>query len=111
MNEIGDQEKIDIITYSDDPAEFIINAMSPAEIISVRVDEEKHRATVTVSKDQQSIAIGRSGQNVRLASRLTGYEIDIEAGEEVPEETKPGPRKNVEDSLFSAIEESSQGEE
>ncbi|NCC19635.1 transcription termination/antitermination protein NusA [Candidatus Saccharibacteria bacterium] len=103
MNEIGDQEKIDIIPYEEDPAAFIASAMSPADVLSVKVDEEAKRATVYVTEDQQSVAIGRAGQNVRLASRLTGYELDIEAKVPVKQEAKP--RKDIEDSLMSAIEE------
>ncbi len=107
MNEIGDQEKIDIIPFEEDAAGFIANAMSPAEVLSVTVNEDEKRATVYVSEDQQSVAIGRAGQNVRLASRLTGYELDIEAKAAAkPAENKP--RKNVEDSLFNAIEETAE---
>ena len=105
MNEIGDQEKIDIVPYDEDPATFIANAISPAEIVSVEVNESDKKAKVFVAEDQQSIAIGRAGQNVRLASRLTGYDLDIER-KEIAEKVAPAPRKNVEDSLFSAIEES-----
>lgn len=110
MNEIGDQEKIDIITYSEDPIAFITNALSPAEVQSILIDEDAKHAKVQVAEDQLSIAIGRSGQNVRLASRLTGYELDIEANHQTPAADKPKesrPKKNVEDSLLSAIEESS----
>lgn len=103
MNEIGEQEKIDIIPYEEDVAGFIANAMSPAEVLSVTVNEDEKRATVYVSEDQQSIAIGRAGQNVRLASRLTGYELDIEA--KTPVKAEPKPRKNIEDSLMSVVEE------
>ena len=103
MNEIGEQEKIDIIPYEEDAAGFIANAMSPAEVLSVTVNEDERRATVYVSEDQQSIAIGRAGQNVRLASRLTGYELDIEA--KAPVKAEPKPRKNIEDSLMSVVEE------
>ena len=103
MNEIGEQEKIDIIPYEEDAAGFIANAMSPAEVLSVTVNEDEKRATVYVSEDQQSIAIGRAGQNVRLASRLTGYELDIEA--KAPVKVEPKPRKNIEDSLMSVVEE------
>jgi hypothetical protein len=107
MNEIGEQEKIDIIPFEEDAAGFIANAMSPAEVLSVTVNEDDKRATVYVSEDQQSVAIGRAGQNVRLASRLTGYELDIEAKAAAkPAENKP--RKNVEDSLFNAIEEAAE---
>ena len=107
MNEIGDQEKIDIVTYSEDPAEYITSALSPAEVLSLTINEDDKRATVYVSEDQQSIAIGRGGQNVRLASRLTGYELDIETKQPAATEA-PKPRKNIEDSLFSALEESAQ---
>ncbi len=105
MNEIGDQEKIDIVTYSDDIEEYIMSALSPAEINSLEVNEEEKRVKVFVSPEQQSIAIGRGGQNVRLASRLTGYELDIETKE--AETPAPKPRKDIEDSLFSAIDEAS----
>lgn len=103
MNEIGDQERIDIIPYDEDPATFIANAMSPADVLSVKVDEDEKRAVVSVTEDQQSIAIGRAGQNVRLASRLTGYELDIEA--KAPAKTESKPRKDIEDSLMSVVEE------
>lgn len=107
MNEIGDQEKIDIVTYQESPEDFIREALSPAEVVKIAIDEANKKATVYTSEDQQSIAIGRGGQNVRLASRLTGYELDIEAAQ--PEKkAEPKPKKNVEDSLFSAIEESSE---
>ena len=107
MNEIGDQEKIDIVTFDEQPEQFIKNALSPAEVSKVEIDEESKRAKVIVAEDQQSIAIGRSGQNVRLASRLTGYELDIEtAAPAVKAESKP--KKNIEDDLFSAIEESAE---
>lgn len=108
MNEIGDQEKIDIITYDEDIKNFIANALSPAEISSIELDEEAKRAKVFVNEDQQSIAIGRGGQNVRLASKLTGYELDIETAtpstaSAVPKPAEKKPRKNIEDSLLSAL--------
>lgn len=106
MNEIGDQEKIDIITFDENPDTYIRNALSPAEVVKVEIDQEAKSAKVFVAEDQQSIAIGRGGQNVRLASRLTGYELDIETAVAKPAEKKP--KKNIEDNLFSAIEE--QGE-
>ena len=99
MNEIGDREKIDIVTWSDNASEFIREALSPAEVIKVEIDG-KH-AKVFVTEDQQSIAIGRGGQNVRLASKLTGFELDIELAK-APEKKK---KQNVEDALLSAIEE------
>lgn len=102
MNEIGDKEKIDIITWSDNPSEYIREALSPAEINKVEIDGKK--AKVYVTEDQQSIAIGRQGQNVRLASKLTGFDIDIELVKATPKKKK----QNVEDSLLSAIEETSE---
>lgn len=106
MNEIGDQEKIDIVTFDESPVQYIINALSPAEILKVEINEEEKRAKVFVAEDQQSIAIGRGGQNVRLASRLTGYELDIEQGAAAPApKAEVKPRKNIEDSLLSAVEE------
>ncbi|TWP20143.1 transcription termination/antitermination protein NusA [TM7 phylum sp. oral taxon 348] len=99
-------EKIDIIPFEDDIENYIRNALSPAEVSSVEVDEENKRAKVFVTEDQQSVAIGRGGQNVRLASRLTGYEIDIETKQ--ANEVIEKPRKNIEDSLFSALEENDQ---
>lgn len=105
MNEIGDQEKIDIVTYSDDPKEFIINALSPAEVKNIVIDEANKRARVDVVEDQLSIAIGRGGQNVRLASRLTGYELDIEGNKSDGSVVPKQPKKNIEDSLMNAIEE------
>lgn len=106
MNEVGDQEKIDIVTFDENIEQFIKNALSPAEVSKVVIREADKRATVYVNEDQQSIAIGRGGQNVRLASRLTGYELDIE---QVVAATKPaadkGPKKNIEDSLLDAVEE------
>ena len=70
-------EKIDIIPWSPDPATFIVNALAPAEVAKVVLDEEAHRIEVVVPDDQLSLAIGRRGQNVRLASQLTGWDIDI----------------------------------
>lgn len=72
-------EKIDIIVYDEDPAIFIANSLSPAEVISVDADEQTKTATVEVPKSQISLAIGKEGQNVRLAARLTGWKIDIHA--------------------------------
>lgn len=77
MNEIGDTEKIDIITYDHDIRNYIANALSPAEINRIDINESDKTATVYVAEAQQSVAIGRQGQNVRLASQLTGYDIDI----------------------------------
>jgi len=70
-------EKIDIIPWSQDPATFVVNALAPAEVAKVVMDEEQRRIEVVVPDDQLSLAIGRRGQNVRLASQLTGWDIDI----------------------------------
>jgi N utilization substance protein A len=70
-------EKIDIIQWSPDPATFIVNGLAPAEVSKVVLDEEANRIEVVVPDDQLSLAIGRRGQNVRLASQLTGWDIDI----------------------------------
>jgi len=117
MNEIGDQEKVDIVTFSDDAVTFITNALSPADVHSITLDTTNKRAKVLVATDQLSIAIGRGGQNVRLASRLTGYELDIEAADgsaktsaivAAPESAdKPKPKKDIEGALLAAIEETS----
>ena len=104
MNEIGDREKIDIVNWSDNISEFVREALSPAEIMKVEVEGKK--AKVFVTEDQQSIAIGKQGQNVRLASKLTGYDLDIELAK-APEKKK---KKNVEDSLLSALEEADEDE-
>ncbi|MDQ5982059.1 MAG: transcription termination/antitermination protein NusA [Patescibacteria group bacterium] len=107
MNEIGDQEKIDIVTYDENPEQFIRNALSPAEVVKVEINEADKHAKVFVAEDQQSIAIGRGGQNVRLAARLTGYELDIETA--VPEKkAEPKPKKNIEDSLLNAVDEAAE---
>jgi N utilization substance protein A len=105
MNEIGDQEKIDIITFDEDAKNFIANALSPAEISSIELIDSDKRAKVFVNEDQQSIAIGRGGQNVRLASKLTGYELDIETATPVTKTAPKSPKKNIEDSLLNAVEE------
>ena len=72
-------EKIDIIEWSENPREFIEDALSPAKILSITMDEEAHQANIVVSEDQQSLAIGKGGQNVRLAAKLTGWRIDIKS--------------------------------
>src|SRR3989344_7395617 len=78
-------EKIDIIEWSAEPKKFIEEALSPAKILDIKINEEEKTATVTVSEDQQSLAIGKGGQNVRLAAKLTGWRIDIQSakGEEL----------------------------
>ncbi len=76
-NEVGSSEMIDIVVWDEGPAAFIANAMKPATIIRVDIDSKNHKAGVVVAEDQLSIAIGKQGQNVRLAGKLTGYELDI----------------------------------
>ncbi len=87
MGEIGEQEKIDIIVYDEKPEAYITNALSPTKVSSVKIDEASKKATVFVPEDQLSIAIGKSGQNVRLASKLTQYEIDITSEQTQPQDT------------------------
>jgi N utilization substance protein A len=91
MSELGG-EKIDIIEWSEDQALFIEDALSPAKILEVVIDEGEKKATVSVSEDQQSLAIGRGGQNVRLAAKLTGWRIDIRsvAGKSMAESDSAG---------------------
>jgi transcription termination/antitermination protein NusA len=72
-------EKIDIIPYNDEPARFVAKALSPARVREVLVDDDARQATVVVPDDQLSLAIGREGQNARLAARLTGWRIDIKS--------------------------------
>jgi transcription termination/antitermination protein NusA len=70
-------ERIDIIVWNENPAQFVINAMSPAEVLSIVVDEEKQSMDIAVAEDKLSLAIGRGGQNIRLASQLTGWELNV----------------------------------
>jgi N utilization substance protein A len=86
MAELGG-EKIDIIEWSDDAVKFIANALSPAKILNVQLDEDNKEAKVGVLEDQLSLAIGKAGQNVRLAARLTGWKIDINGEKIAGEET------------------------
>lgn len=82
-------EKIDIIPWSEDPKVFVANSLSPAKVLSIEVDEAEHKATIEVAEDQLSLAIGKGGQNVRLAAKLTGWRIDIKG-------TGPAEVENVE---------------
>lgn len=113
MSEIGEQEKIDIVVWSADTKEYIINALSPTEVDNVSIDESNKKAKVTVKEDQLSIAIGRSGQNVRLASKLTGYEIDIISKESnVTKATeKPEPKESQSPQESQSQQEQKQQEE
>jgi N utilization substance protein A len=85
-------EKIDIIEWNEDTKAFIQEALSPARVLEVNLDEGEHKATIKVAEDQQSLAIGRGGQNVRLAAKLTGWRIDIQSmgGEKVAEVNEAG---------------------
>lgn len=125
VSEIGDQEKIDIVVWDESPEVFISSALSPTKVSSVTIDETQKRAKVIVPEDQLSVAIGKGGQNVRLASKLTGYEIDINASKdsagaensaddartgevknvETPKKPKLKRKSELEDSLLSAIDE------
>lgn len=89
INELNG-EKIDIIEWDEKPEQFISNALSPAQVLSVKLDEVEHKAVATVKEDQLSLAIGKSGQNVRLAAKLTGWKIDIasEKGELIQTSTE-----------------------
>ncbi len=100
INEL-DGEKIDIIEWNKDPIKFIRNAMSPAKISYLEINEENKSAVVFVDPDQFSLAIGRKGQNVRLAAKLTGWKIDVmeakKSEDEGDEEEKSGEKKNDEE--------------
>lgn len=120
MSEIGEQEKIDIVVWSENTVDYIMNALSPTKVNKVILDEERKKARVVVPEDQLSIAIGKSGQNVRLASKLAGYDIDIESDRpreqevisegviettELPKVPKLKRKSDLENSLLEAIEE------
>ncbi len=116
MNEIGEQEKIDIIVWKENISDYIAEALSPTKVVRVQLDETAKRAKVIVPEDQLSIAIGRGGQNVRLASKLVEYELDIEAEKahevqgqvetvELPKQPKLKKKEQLESSLLEAIEE------
>lgn len=117
MSEIGEQEKIDIVIWAEEPEVYITNALSPTNVTKVQLNEAAKKAKVVVPEDQLSVAIGKSGQNVRLASKLTGYELDIEgekpvvkeveAPKVVPASSAPKLKKksDLESSLLEAIEE------
>ena len=118
MSEVGEQEKIDIVVWAEGISEYITNALSPTKVSRVELNEKEQKAKVVVPEDQLSIAIGKSGQNVRLASKLTGYDLDIAAEEGVstPTEVVAKPvaapklkkKEQLESSLLEAIEEHGQ---
>src|SRR5437764_4351811 len=78
VNELGG-EKIDVVEWSEDPARYVANALSPAQVTEVLVNDEEKTATVIVPERQLSLAIGKEGQNARLAAKLTGWRIDIKS--------------------------------
>ena len=86
-------EAVDIVLWSEDPAQFVIGALAPAQVQSIVVDEEKHAMDVVVDEENLAIAIGRSGQNVRLASELTGWHINIMTPEESAQKTEEESEK------------------
>ena len=88
VNELGN-EQIDIVEWDDNPAQLIVNALSPAKVVSAVADEEEKKAKIIVSEQQLSLAIGKSGQNVRLAAKLTGYGIDIKSESQIEDSAKP----------------------
>ncbi|VAX07660.1 Transcription termination protein NusA [hydrothermal vent metagenome] len=94
-NELGG-ERVDIILWNDNPAQFVINAMSPAEVVSIVVDEDSHSMDVAVDEEQLSQAIGRGGQNVRLASELTGWELNVMTEEQAADKSDNEARSLVE---------------
>lgn len=99
-------EKIDIVEWNEDPALFIEEALSPAEVVSLELDEKEHRAIVTVTEDEQSLAIGKGGQNVRLAAKLTGWKIDIKsAGGSTVEEDDADEETDPADTVAEIVEE------
>ncbi len=112
MGDLG-EEKIDIILFSEDPQAYITNALSPTKVINVTLDEDSKKAIVKVPEDQLSLAIGKQGQNVRLAAKLTGWNIDIISADESrveataeaaqPEPPKRSGKVDLEGSLIEAI--------
>lgn len=109
-------EKIDIVRYSDDPVEYIVNTLSPARVVSVDIladDEYSKEALVIVPDDQLSLAIGRGGQNVRLAHKLTGWKIDIKSVSQAEsmEKTQQIPQDNYDDEQDDSYEEDIEDED
>ena len=110
VSELGG-EKVDIIIWSDDPFEYIARALSPSTVISVEIDELTKSARVIVPDDKLSLAIGKSGQNVRLAAKLTGWKIDVKSESKAAQEEKAAPNLNEEvislddiDNIFDSVD-------
>ena len=92
-------ERVDIILWDDNAAQFVVNAMSPAEVVSIVVDEDKHSMDIAVEEEKLSQAIGRGGQNIRLASELTGWELNVMTAADADEKSESETRDLIE--LFS----------
>jgi N utilization substance protein A len=92
-------ERVDIILWDDNSAQFVVNAMSPAEVVSIVMDEDKHAMDIAVDEDKLSQAIGRGGQNIRLASELTGWELNVMTAADAEEKSEAEMRELIE--LFS----------
>ncbi len=92
-------ERVDIILWDENPAQFVVNAMSPAEVVSIVVDEDAHSMDIAVDEDKLSQAIGRGGQNIRLASELTGWELNVMTAADADEKSEAEMRELID--LFS----------
>ncbi len=101
-NEIAG-ERVDIIPYIDNPAQFVINAMAPAEVSSIVVDEEAHSMDIAVAEDKLSQAIGRGGQNIRLASELTGWKLNV-MSEQAAEEKSDSEQKELQQLFMKQLD-------
>lgn len=97
-------EKIDIIPWSTDPKVFVTNSLSPAKVINIDIDEEEHKAIVEVADDQLSLAIGKGGQNVRLAAKLTGWRIDIKGDGKTITSDEDGVTEETSDSEEEVVD-------
>ncbi|MCX6754964.1 MAG: transcription termination factor NusA [Candidatus Nomurabacteria bacterium] len=102
-SELGN-EKIDIIPWSADPKEYVANSISPAKVLSIDINEAEHKAIIEVAEDQLSLAIGKGGQNVRLAAKLTGWRIDIKGKGGAEVASTDGEKVEVAEEVEEAIE-------
>jgi N utilization substance protein A len=98
-------EKVDVVTWDDDPSRLIAEALGPARVIDVTLDEDERVAVVVVADHQLSLAIGKEGQNARLAARLSGYKVDIRS--DAPPVPEPEPEAEVEEAVVDGVEEAS----
>ena len=108
IQELGG-EKIDVIEWAENPEEFIANALSPAKVIDVELNEKYKEARATVPEDQLSLAIGKGGQNVRLAAKVTGWKIDVRSDKAKELPAEEGEEKLEESKTKSAPEEIREG--